>query len=464
MLWSGLREFNPFDAIPRHGPGAVAESVQGYNKFPHIRQHWYTRLEPYFPYDAFALSSLAHIDIMMDSHFINEEEEVPVRVIAVPKTATKPRIIAIEPACMQYAQQAVSGWLIPYLENVNEFTAGHINFRDQSINANIALQSSHTREFATLDMSDASDRVPLAHVNHMLRNAGEFSSIINACRSTKANLNGQVVNLSKFASMGSALCFPIESMYFYTLCVCGLLREQEPTFHAIKSACKRVFVYGDDLIVPVESAPDVMACLIAFGNKVNQDKSFWKGFFRESCGQDAYAGSDVTPVYVRKHFPTSHASVDWLSLSETANQFFKLGLWKTAECIDKKVQAVLGEIPVASDRSPSIHKWSFCGTPPNMGLEPSRWRYNRNYQVPQYKGLVVVMPKKRQKLTCVSDFLLASLLRLEQRREGDTDRDIGLDGFSSSTEKPVLPGNRKDGRFVRRGAGTLKYRWISSEV
>lgn len=456
MLWGGLRSINTLETIPRHGPGAVAERVRGYDKYTLIQQQWHSRLQGHFPFDAFAISSISDIDILDECKFIEEEEEQPVRVIAVPKTATKPRIIAIEPTCMQYTQQAVAKWIIHHLEEVNDLTKGHLNFTDQSINSELALESSRTRKNATLDMSDASDRVPLIHVKRMLQSCPEFFEVIDACRSRRADVGGVIIPLSKFASMGSALCFPIEAMYFYTICVCGLIGDREPTYELVKRACKSIYVYGDDIVVPTDDAPSVMSVLTAFGNRVNTDKSFWKGFFRESCGTDAYMGSDVTPVYIRKHYPSSHTSPDWQSLVETSNQFYKIGLWLTADCIAKAVQKVIGSIPVAETYQEGLHFVTFGRLPYFMGLPMKRRRYNRHLQRMQYRVHTVSLSYKRQRGVRKEAFLLASLLRLRLKPTSE-DR---LGQLVMTKSDGGFEGSRKAGKVVQPGTGTLKFRWI----
>jgi hypothetical protein len=92
-------------------------------------------------------------------------DETPVKVCFVPKTASKPRVIAIEPVAMQYMQQAIADWIRPLIESKGRFTAGHVNFRDQTVNSNFARSSSIDGKYATLDMSDASDRVTCKQVS-----------------------------------------------------------------------------------------------------------------------------------------------------------------------------------------------------------------------------------------------------------------------------------------------------------
>jgi len=253
MIWSNmLQDISVFELIPRHGPGATAEGVSGNQKYSW--QFWHDRLEPYFP----LLETAYSLGVLEAQEFekvtvVSEELEQPVKVTPVPKTQKGPRIIAIEPCCMQYTQQAIRDLLYTRLERYR-FTAGHVNFTDQSINQSLAMKSSSDDHLATLDLSDASDRVLHALAIRMFDSAPILQGAIEACRSTHAKLpDGRVIGpLSKFASMGSALCFPVESMYFYTICIAALLKEHNlpVTSLNIFLVSRDVYVYGDDIIVP----------------------------------------------------------------------------------------------------------------------------------------------------------------------------------------------------------------------
>lgn len=118
------------DLRPKHGPGATAEGVQGNRKFSW--QFWHERLEPYFPFieTAYPSVSVYGTKEFQNVTLLTEEQEMPVRVTLVPKTLKGPRIIAIEPCCMQYVQQAIRSELYNILER-SYYTNGHINFRDQ---------------------------------------------------------------------------------------------------------------------------------------------------------------------------------------------------------------------------------------------------------------------------------------------------------------------------------------------
>jgi hypothetical protein len=181
-------------------------------------------------------------------------------------------------------------------------------------------------------------------------------------RSTKADVRGfGVIPLSKFASMGSALCFPIEAMVFTTIIFLALERKANTRFtrRDILSFRGQVRVYGDDIVVPVDCVDSVITLLEAFGLKVNRDKSFWNGKFRESCGGDYYDGEWVTPVRVRRFFPQSQKQAEEVvSLVSLRNQLYFAGYWQTCRWLDRILKGMLGAYPVVHASSPVLGRHS----------------------------------------------------------------------------------------------------------
>jgi len=458
-LWTNmLASICLHELVPRHGPGATAERITGNGKY--IWREWYERLEPYFPFFDNAYSLSAYTDdskAFKSVTFCTEDQEQPVRVTLVPKTLKAPRIIAIEPVCMQYAQQAVQSVLYEKIETY-WLTSGHVNFRDQTANQKLALMSSKTGRYATIDLSDASDRVPWSLVQVMLQSAPDFLGAVEACRSTGALLpDGRVLRpLYKFASMGSALCFPIESMYFYTICIAALLKNRKlpvsPT--NIFNVSRDVFVYGDDLIVPVEDADAVLSSLQYYNCKVNVHKSFWTGKFRESCGVDAYDGQDVTPTYIRKDVPKNRLqATEIISWVATANLFYKRGYWRTATLMFCTIESIVGPLPYVSEKSSALGRISFLGF---RSVE----RWNTELFSWETKGLV---PSPVYSCDYVDGYpaLQKCLLLLEHRSPSVFEP---VSAFELGQLRGLLNPPETDLKHleqsVRRGAVTLKRRWV----
>lgn len=346
--------------IPKHGPGATADRLKGNLKWD--QREWPLRLEAAFPFGDYVLPSWRFNLLLDDVDFLEPGAERPVRVITVPKTFKTPRIIAIEPTCMQYAQQAILGTLVPGLER-DSFLSPFVGFTYQTPNQRMAREGSLNGGLATLDLSEASDRVLNQHVIDLIGpRYPYFSKAVQACRSTKADVPGHgVIRLAKFASMGSALCFPFEEMVFLTIIFTSIEASLSTRFTRkdIKRFVGKVRVYGDDIVVPVEHVQCVIAGLESFGMKVNGDKSFWTGSFRESCGKEYYAGTDVSIVRARKSLPRSRRQVpEVIATVEMRNQFFSAGLYSTVAALDEIIEKVLPHFPVVESTSPGLGKWS----------------------------------------------------------------------------------------------------------
>jgi hypothetical protein len=341
------------ELIPRHGPGATADRLTGNGKFD--QREWTERLEEYFPFGEYSLPNWRFAATLEDVQFHEPGAERPVRVITVPKTLKAPRIIAIEPTCMQYAQQAVAGSLIPLLES-DDYIGGRrgmIGFTDQLPNQEMAREGSvrlSLTKLATLDLSDASDRVSNQHVQALTDDRFPwFQGAVQASRSRSADVPGHgVIPLSKFASMGSALCFPMEAMVFLTVAFLGIERELSGplTLASIRSFRGSVRVYGDDIIVPARYATSVIGTLESFGFRVNHRKTFTEGNFRESCGREFYDGQDVSIVRARRRIPSSRKDVhEVVSVVSLRNQLYQAGLWSTAGWLDDRIGRVLPHYP-----------------------------------------------------------------------------------------------------------------------
>jgi hypothetical protein len=219
---------------------------------------------------------------------------------------------------------------------------------------------------ATLDLSEASDRVSLKQVESIVSRNPLFKKALLATRSQIASVPGHgVIHLSKFASMGSALCFPLEAMVFLTIIFLGI--EQERGYHFsnrgdISPFVGMVRVYGDDIIIPVKYVHTVMDRLEHFGAHVNRHKSFWTGRFRESCGKEFFNGHDVTIVKVRRFIPSKRQQVaETVSLVSFRNQLYQYGCWDTCAWLDKKLRKILHYFPCILPTSSALGRVSFLG-------------------------------------------------------------------------------------------------------
>jgi len=371
--------------LPKHGPGATADKLIGNEKW--LLTEWTERLQTVFPVGEYLYANdLIYRDSTESIVFRTPEDERPVKVILVPKTQATPRVIAIEPTCMQFVQQAFMRSLVLGLEKAAS-SKEFVGFTDQEPNQRLAALGSCGGGQATLDLSEASDRVANWLVEELFADFPHFLEGIQACRSTRAGLpDGRIITLAKFASMGSALTFPIEAMVFSAISLLGVCRVRSLplTAKSLRSLRGLVRVYGDDIIVPVDCAEQVADLLETFGFKVNRRKSFWTGEFRESCGKDYWRGRDVTHVKVRSEFPDNlRSATDVISTSSTRNQFFEAGFVAAVGFFDGILLGVThGHYPIVESSSPLVGRLSLD--------RPSGDGWDQDLHVPVAVGYVAV--------------------------------------------------------------------------
>lgn len=257
---------------------------------------------------------------------------VPIaKMVDVPKDARGPRLICEEPATQMFFQQGIKNELYARIEN-HPLTKGHVNFKDQSINQKFALIGSDVEpETVTLDMKEASDRVGDCLVERT--HPTEWYKLFDAVRTELVEMpDGSLLPLSKHAPMGSALCFPIESLVHWALCCsCYMLAG-----YTSETVFQSVYVYGDDIVLRSLPPGIVFKVFPLLGLKFNEVKSCTKGKFRESCGVDAFKGQDISTLKFKKRIPTSsgnpEAHVAWVEYSNLA---FERGFYQTARAIQK---------------------------------------------------------------------------------------------------------------------------------
>lgn len=378
LVWLG-------EILPKHGPGLVSDGLKGNQKWN--LPIWTDRLDEIFPYVDFGLPNHRYWADRVPVH-LSPDQEPPVKVVFVPKTLSAPRVIAIEPTHMQYMQQGLLNALVDVLESRDHGTP-FIGFTDQLPNQELAREGSISQSLATLDLSDASDRVLNSLVMHgLVRNFPWLRKALDATRSRCSLLpSGDVIELRKFASMGSAVCFPVEAMVFTTIVFLGIERSLGRALSRkdILSFAGMVRIYGDDIVIPVQHTASVVEQLTRFGLLVNHRKSFWTGKFRESCGGDFFDGEWVTPIRCTSKNPTSWTHVveaqAWTAMS---NNLHKAGYWKTAAYAAGMVEQVYGKLAVVPETSRAMGLHSFCGVD-----ESSHSGWDVDLHVPLIKAHIV---------------------------------------------------------------------------
>jgi len=282
------------------------------------------------------------------------------RFTTVPKTSKTDRSIAMEPSINVFFQLALGKQLRQRLKN----RTGWDLSKAQEIHGQVARESSLTREFATLDLSNASDTVAFNLVKLLLPH--RWFEALSSLRSPKTLIEGRWVMLEKFSSMGNGFTFELETILFGAI-ACAVAR---------KSDCKAgrigrdVFCYGDDIICKDELALPVKSVLEFLGFSLNKEKSYFGGVpFRESCGEDYFAGNSVRPFFL-KDIPDEpqdyiafangiKASMDQLPL---AAAWSKSAWFSILDCLPTRVRQCrgpqgLGDIVIHDDSDFWTTRW-----------------------------------------------------------------------------------------------------------
>lgn len=340
---------------PGHGHGATAEcsrtnqsAKEGFIRTvdaPYEGLFWEGVIRP--PMEDLHAGCLETVDTPLAS-----------KVQLVPKDYRGPRVIAEEPTCHAFVQgmalSAIEKWLkrVPALRRA-------INLNDQSINASLALEASQKKHLATLDLSDASDTVRVAHVELLLRGCPEVRTDLMRLATRFISVDEVRYEITSFAPMGSRLCFPMESV-MYVACLAAslwpmVMHDQAVTSRTIDEFIRRSKLrgYGDDLLVRNDLAPAAIMALEAWGFVPNRTKCCYKGFFRESCGTDAMYGELVTPLRPRE-LPGMGAYAEGIepsieTITALANEF--AGIHAKACLIDFAAYTYGICLPVVDDTS-----------------------------------------------------------------------------------------------------------------
>lgn len=238
------------------------------------------------------------------------------RLAFVPKTRSISRTICTEPVLNMLFQKGIGLTLERLLQR-----SFNIDLRYQpDKNRRLAQLGSMNGRFATIDLSSASDSMSLRLCESML--PVSVLSILLAARSPLTILpDGSKVELQMVSSMGNAYTFPLQTIFFTAIVlaaykVLGIKPEYpKPGKLGADSTLGNFAVFGDDIICVTEAYGLVTRALSICGFKVNQDKSFFNGDFRESCGRDYLSGCNVRGVYIKslQHMHDQYSAINRLN-------------------------------------------------------------------------------------------------------------------------------------------------------
>lgn len=307
--------------LPKHGSGAVAQKkVQGVRQkndrfyIPLKLYNTYFR-EGYDAYQDYAFDT--DVSPMGNSAAYDRSGLESARLFFVPKSYKTSRSICMEPIPYMWAQQAVRLWLEEMI--ASGILKRHVVLKDQSLNQRLSQRGSKNLRLDTIDLSSASDSVSWELVKAVF--PAKILKHLLATRTHRVSIEDVFeVDVRKFAPMGSAVCFPIQSILFSSvvlyISVCqtyglnykdpmclkdkdvlGMIQHCYPVRPNPRHGDLEQFaVYGDDIITDSRLTSTVIEALTDLGFSVNEDKSFTSGSaFRESCGEEYFAGGRATP-------------------------------------------------------------------------------------------------------------------------------------------------------------------------
>jgi len=301
---------HPYDLLreARVGPGAnrLARGNDFYTKLFSSQltcsnsslYFWYKRYIQRFP-DWLTAESIR------DNHF-GEPSIASSRLSFVPKNDEISRCICVEPSLNTYFQLGFEQVLLRRLRE--RFGIDLAN--QQQKNRDLARFGSITDSLSTIDLSSASDSISLKMLRWLL--PSEFYAQLVKYRTPNVEIDGVgTVPLHMISTMGNGYTFPLQCIVFAGV-VIACLRFRGlaaiPLDRGYMSSSENLWgVNGDDIVCPRLITSDVINVLSLLGFKVNDDKSFVEGPFRESCGSDFFHGVDIRGVYIKDL--SSHASL-----------------------------------------------------------------------------------------------------------------------------------------------------------
>lgn len=271
--------------IPCHGPGGSAfiGRTSDYLKFKDMK------------FDQLLLEFVASyptLDKYIPEYRVGNTRTA--EVVFVPKSLSSMRTICMEPTSLMYFQQAIWRETDVYMKN-HKIVGAHITLHDQSQNAAMAREGSLNQKYATIDLSAASDSVSWDLMEFLFAGTEYYKGALST-RSTSASLpDGTVLELKKFAPMGSTLCFPTQCLIFAALCKQVAIENGDYRLDSFS-------VYGDDIVIREEYTERLCELLSLFGFVLNESKSYLRGRFKESCGGEYFDGVDVTPLKIPRNY------------------------------------------------------------------------------------------------------------------------------------------------------------------
>jgi len=281
------------------------------------------------------------------------------RISFVPKDNTISRTICTEPSLNMMYQLGLATVLERRLR-----TWGIDLSNQPLVNRGMALKGSLDGSFATIDLSSASDSMSLKMLSNVLPKQWYELLLLLRASATECP-DGSVIPLHMVSTMGNGFTFPLQTILFSAV-VRSVYKVMG--IKPVDGLLGRTWsVFGDDIVVRPQAYATVIKVLNILGFYVNEKKSFNEGFFKESCGLDAWKGVDVRGVYLKDvnpqvtHYVIFNRLLGWSSshsveLPATFRYLLSLGnlrvpLWENDDAGFKLPLSECGEVGVNSNGS-----------------------------------------------------------------------------------------------------------------
>jgi len=354
--------------MPSHGPGAVAEKKSLDCKY--IFDTWPKKAERLFPYLQYGCIDIRYAIGMKPVPLLRICET---RACLVPKDYRGPRLISIEPAAMQYLQQAMMRRLTQVIHYRMNST---VRLDDQNHNRRSAAKACDN-QMSTVDLTSASDTLSAVLIWHLFSQVPDWRRALLSLRSDFVGFPTKSVRLVAMSPMGSAICFPLQTIVFASLAIAV---TQKVYMCGYQTASRLVRCYGDDIIIPLPCTDLLISVLRSIGCEPNAHKTCYRTPFRESCGGEWFSDVDVSIVR-NKHYDyhksdlTQHPVL--LSLQR---KFFLSGWYNTARWLLTQAKLIY-PVSVIRPRLPEAELYGYSDVPEFSGTH----RYNKDLQVLEFK-------------------------------------------------------------------------------
>ncbi len=324
----------------------------------------------------------------------------------VRKTVLTDRSIGKEPRLNGFLQKGAGLEIRRLLRTVG------VDLTDQTHNQVLASLAI-LLELCTIDLESASDSLAREVVNFFC--PIDVYVYLDEIRSHWTMVDGDLIKLEKFSSMGNAFTFELESTIFWAL----TSAVQEELGYSVMG------IYGDDIICHRDSAPLLIELLSFCGFSCNKDKTFLEGAFYESCGKHYFDGIEVTPIY-QKSCPKS--TEDALRM---ANRLFRYADRRGSHNkLYRKVKpawdSVVRNYKLESYRGPFIGEGDGHLEVPSTMLDNKHCR-NRGYYIKRKLPVVRALP-------AIPEAMYALTLRRNDCRVNDMEPQRGSGLLSDDVE------------------------------